>query len=274
MTLNNAIERGKENYVFAPWAVSIGYYGEDGAFIHGCSGSVISERVILTAAHCTLRKDFTIVRAGVTDLRFVGSTDIEIRDTLVHPDYNPPESYYDIALVYLKTCLTFSYDRIQPICLPTESLPNPDNLGKFGTKVTTQGWGPNGVNKVGESITEIGVTIRPKEECNSKYQSVRGLAKKLGIERGLPNFFNEPVIFCADHTTDENIGTCKGDSGGPSFRRLEPDNILQYYFIKLLLFLEFSHEKMSLLDSLLKAWLVGMLTEAIAKELCLISTPS
>ena len=98
--------------------------------------------------------------------------------------------------------------------------------------MTTQGWGPNGVRKVGELITEIGVTVRPKEECNSKYQSVRGLAKRLGIERALPNFFNEPVIFCADHTTNEGIGTCKGDSGGPSFRRLEPASIPQYYLVK------------------------------------------
>ena len=222
--LSTAVE-GKENSVFAPWAVSIGYYNEDndGAYQHGCTGSVIAERVILTAAHCTLRKDFTIVRAGVIDLRFEGATDLEIRETIMHPDYNLGQSYFDIALVFLKTCLTFSYNTIQPICLPSESLPNPDNLGRFGTKVTTQGFGLNSDNEVGKSITEIGVTVRPKEECNFQYQSVRGLAKRLGIELALPNLFNEPVIFCADHTTNENIGTCKGDSGGPSFRRLEPD---------------------------------------------------
>ena len=233
-TLNTAVERGKANSVFAPWAVSIGYY-KDGAFQHGCTGSVIAERVILTAAHCTLRKEplpeLTIVRAGVTDLRFSGFTDLEIRETIAHPDYNPEQSYNDIALVFLKTCLTFSYNTIQPICLPSESLQNPNNLGRFGTTVTTQGFGLNSDNEVGKSITEIGVTVRPKEECNTKYQSVTGLAKKLGIELALPNLFNEPVIFCADHTTNGNIGTCKGDSGGPSFRRLEPDNILQYLVI-------------------------------------------
>ena len=252
-TLNTALT-GKKNSVFAPWAVSIGYYGEDGAYQHGCSGSVISERVILTAAHCTMRKDFTIVRAGVTDLRFAGSTDLEIRESRVHPDYNSEQSYNDIALIYLKTCLTFSYNGIQPICLPSDSLPNPDNLGRFGTQVTTQGFGLNSDNKVGQSITEIGVIVRPKEECNSKYQSVRGLAKRLGIELALPNLFNEPVIFCADHTINEKIGTCKGDSGGPSFRRLEPDNMLQYYLEKFLIFLEFSHQKISPLDSPLKEW--------------------
>ena len=258
-TLNTAVQ-GKTNSVFAPWAVSIGYYDDDeyGAYQHVCTGSVISERVILTAAHCTLRKEpypeLTIVRAGVTDLRFTGSTDIEIRETIMHPYYNPPESYYDIALVYLKTCLTFSYDGIQPICLPSESLPNPDELGKFGTTVTTQGFGLNSDFTSGQSITEIGVTVRPKEECNSKYQSVKGVAIRLGIERGLPNYFNESAIFCADHTTNENIGICKGDSGGPSFRRLEKDNGLQYYLVKLQIFLENSQWMMSPIDSPLKEW--------------------
>ena len=218
-TLNTASE-GKQNSVFAPWAVSIGYYDKDGDYIHGCTGSIIAENIILTAAHCTLREDFTIVRIGVQDLRFAGSTDIEIRETLAHPDYNSKQSYYDIAVLYLKTCLTFSYNTIQPICLPSESLPNPAS----DISVTTQGWGLNNDGQVGRLITEIGVTVRPKEECNFQYQSQDlGLAKRLGIETQLPNYFNEPVIYCADHTTNDNIGTCKGDSGGPSFRRLEQD---------------------------------------------------
>ena len=139
-TLKTASERN-ENSVFAPWAVSIGYYDGDGDYIHGCTGSIIAENIILTAAHCTLREDFNIVRVGVTDLRFAGSSDIEISESLVHPDYNPGQSYYDIAVLYLKTCLTFSYNTIQPICLPSEdsSLPNPDIFGRFGTTVTTQG---------------------------------------------------------------------------------------------------------------------------------------
>ena len=54
-TLNTALE-GQANSMFAPWAVSIGYYDEDGEYQHGCTGSIIAENIILTAAHCTQRK--------------------------------------------------------------------------------------------------------------------------------------------------------------------------------------------------------------------------
>ena len=232
-TLNTAVERGKANSVFAPWAVSIGYYNEDkdGAYQHGCTGSVIAERVILTAAHCTLRKDFTIVRAGVTDLRFSGSTDLEIQDILIYPEYIASQNYHDIALLFLKTCLAFSYNTIQPICLPTRRQSNPDSI--VGFTVATQGWGLDSNGQVGQLINEISVTVRSREECNFKYQSVQAKLKKLAIELQLPNNFNPPVIFCAAHTTNKNIGTCKGDSGGPSFRRCNRtiSSMIQYLSI-------------------------------------------
>ena len=202
--------------MFAPWAASVGYYDEDGDYIHGCTGSIIAERVILTAAHCTLR-NFNIVRVGVKDLRFAGATDLEIQKTLKHPDYIASQNYNDIALLFLKTCLAFSYNTIQPICLPTKSQPNPDSM--VGFTVATQGWGLDSNGQVGQLINEISVTIRSREECNFKYESVQALVKRLSIERSLPKYFNPPVIFCAAHTTNKNIGTCKGDSGGPSFRR-------------------------------------------------------
>ena len=125
-TLNTAIGGQNENSVFAPWAVSIGYNDEDGDYIHVCTGSIIAENVILTAAHCTQRDPslpkIKIVRAGVKDLRFAGSTDIEIQKSLIYPEYNASQNYYDIALLFLKTCLAFSYNTIQPICLPTKSM--------------------------------------------------------------------------------------------------------------------------------------------------------
>ena len=37
----------------APWVVSIGYNDELGNYQHECTGTVISNIAILTAAHCT-----------------------------------------------------------------------------------------------------------------------------------------------------------------------------------------------------------------------------
>ena len=235
--------------MFAPWAVSIGYKDEDGEYKHVCTGSIIAENVILTAAHCTQRDPslpkIKIVRVGVKDLRFAGSTDLEIQDILKHPEYNASQNYNDIALLFLKTCLAFSYNTIQPICLPTKSQPNPDSM--VGFTVATQGWGLDSNGQVGQLINEISVTVRLREECNFKYQSVEALVKRLSIERSLPEYFNPPVIYCADHTTNKNIGTCKGDSGGPSFRRWSRTISFRIQF---LIFSEFSQLKTSLNDSL------------------------
>merc|ERR1712183_609673 len=36
----------------------------------------------------------------------------------------------------------------------------------------------------------------------------------------LPQLFNNTSLFCADHTINVGTGTCHGDSGGPSFKRV------------------------------------------------------
>ena len=158
----------------------------------------------------------------MSDLRFSGSTDLEISRTLEHPDYKLEQNYYDVALIFLKTCLTFS-SFIRPICLPSESLPTPASYDY--DSVSTQGWGETNESDGGQSLTQIDVTVRPREECNYKYQNIKnGTARFLAIEFALPKLFNDTSLFCADHTINVNTGTCHGDSGGPSFRRLEQDN--------------------------------------------------
>jgi len=231
-SLNHAVE-GKEA-IYAPWAVSIGRK-IGGKYIHLCSGSIISENIVITAAHCTTHTDFdrdlSIVRAGVTDLRFSGSTDLEISHSLEHPDYKENQNYYDVALIYLRSCLTFS-SSIQPICLPSESLPTPASYDY--RSVTTQGWGGNNDKAGGQYLTQIDVTVRPKDECNFKYESINQKTQRqqyFSIKFALPQLFNNTSLFCADHTINVGTGTCHGDSGGPSFKRLEQGTNILIFFI-------------------------------------------
>ena len=48
--VQNALTGSGRSYS-APWAVSIGYY-EDKEYQHECTGSIVTENIIITAAHC------------------------------------------------------------------------------------------------------------------------------------------------------------------------------------------------------------------------------
>ena len=41
------------------------------------------------------------IQAGVVDLRTLGAIEIRITRTVVHPKYQPPTVYYDVALAVL-----------------------------------------------------------------------------------------------------------------------------------------------------------------------------
>ena len=289
-SFNHAVDG--DEAIYAPWAVSLGRTVE-GEWKHLCTGSIIAENVVITAAHCTTHTDFDRlgwnflmfskflflysrdlfrVRAGVIDLRFAGSSDFQISSTREHPDYTVDQTnYYDVALIYLVDCLTFSSSRIQPICLPSKTLPTPAIYNY--NSVTTQGWGLNDDDVIGQSLTQIDVTVRPKEECNQEYQSInRKTQQYFNIKFRLPELFNNPSLFCADHTINQNTGTCRGDSGGPSFRRLELENVLQHYLL-FRLFTEFSLVAPRGTPS--QAWWVAVGTDnGTVEEACQTSTHS
>ena len=53
----------------APWAVSIGYYEND-KYQHDCTGSIVTENIVITAAHCTHEdKGDIFIQAGVLSLK-------------------------------------------------------------------------------------------------------------------------------------------------------------------------------------------------------------
>jgi secreted trypsin-like serine protease len=208
--------------VKAPWAVSIGEYITD-VFQHLCTGSILSPTLVLSAGHCITTDYFNItthtIRAGVNNIEHSNrGQEATIRKAVFHENFQKTGKkhlYYDIALFFLQEPFLFDY-ATQPICLPTSAYPRlPDS--KVGDALTTVGWGRDDDDQVGGGLKAIDVTIRSNDECNDKYKST-GRRDKIRIRRQLPEFFL-PHQICADNNIRRDVGTCNGDSGGPSFIR-------------------------------------------------------
>ena len=143
----------REDDINAPWLASVGRYtGGTGSienYIVICSGSILTVRVIVTAGHCFQLKSQlpSHVRVGSNFLRY--SEDRRIKEYKLHPKYEFPKYYFDIAVIILEVELKFSA-RISAICLPNPSI-QPTSL----TSLTVQGWGKNKEGKSGKGASEV-----------------------------------------------------------------------------------------------------------------------
>lgn len=116
-----------------PWQISLQFMSS-----HRCGGSIIGDKWILTAAHCTgnLPADSLAVRVG-SSKSASGGTLIKLKKYISHPKYGASAFDYDFSLLELDEPLEFD-ETIQAIELPQEDLKIPD-----GAMVEVSGWGKN-----------------------------------------------------------------------------------------------------------------------------------
>ena len=196
---------------------------------------MFSDNVVITAAHCVTDDLYDVekfvVIAGVLDLRFAGAEERRIADTKVHPDYEGPAKYFDVALIILEKPFEFS-SRISSICLPSSS---DEYQSLTGLGVTVQGWGTNEDEEIGVTLTQIDVSIRSNEECNYFYKNTVRKSDAIRVKIFLPDLINDSM-FCANSNVGDKVGTCHGDSGGPSFVRLVLKQNIQYIIITYIIY--------------------------------------
>lgn len=113
-----------------PWmAVLIAQPRKNGSIVAICGGSLVSDRFILTAAHCfNILPDHNMfkVRLGGWNITTDRScddricsgriVDYAIERVFVHQDFNSSNIHYDIALIKLAKSVAFT-DFVSPICI-------------------------------------------------------------------------------------------------------------------------------------------------------------
>ena len=149
---------GSTQKIKAPWLAALGISRPHEEFTMLCSGSILTKKLIVTAAHCFFshpRLIPTDVRAGDNDVDSRYAKERKILDKKIHPDYdNVSQTYYfDIAIITVDEEFEFS-SRIYPICLPVRSSLHPG----AGIGISVQGWGAKGTE-----VSRNSVTIQSKE---------------------------------------------------------------------------------------------------------------
>ncbi|KYN32013.1 Trypsin-7 [Trachymyrmex septentrionalis] len=174
-----------------PYQVSIHYKDK-----LTCGGSIISERWILTAAHCVYgEKTLSVfkVRVGSTYYNKGGILIKDIASVICHEKYLPLTYDYDVALIKLSTPLTFG-EYIKPILLAFPLM----NI-KTGTEAIVTGWGKTSTNGTSSKVLQIvTISVTDQEKCRKVYARHRLVTSNM---------------ICAGDNEGEK-DTCQGDSGG------------------------------------------------------------
>merc|ERR1711971_691268 len=192
----NRIVNGKTAPSPIPWQVHLRQGSPTAGFGYFCGGTIIDAKTILTAAHCYHGKNLNavdyFVTAGVVHVQDGAGQSAFVEKITLHESYNPSTINNDIAILKLKTPLTFN-DNVRRACLPEASFVPTG-------KAVASGWGlvaqfPDQSPKNLQWVTKPVVT---NDKCAQQFNWS-------GITANM---------ICAGDA-DGGESTCKGDSGGP-----------------------------------------------------------
>ena len=195
-TAANAITNGQPDGNAHPFVGMLAFYDESGTYMHRCTGTLMSESVVLTASHCTDGASSARVYfdSEVTSDYRNGQGGIE-GTPFTHPNFNPRTLNNDVAVVEL--------DAVANIPGPYPTLPDQGFLSRLKRQHELQ-------NDTFVAVGYGGVPQSPPPVITFDLIRRRAVSNYGGLTRNNLHLQQNP-------NPDGAGGTCFGDSGGPHF---------------------------------------------------------
>jgi len=192
-----------------PWIVQLkyGHNVQNSRSGHSCSGTIVNENLIISAAHCCQAyRNMDLLLGIVAEHSVLTSNDraryIRFRRVVNHPLYRYWTLEHDICLMVPQNPIDLSPNNglitAARACLPGQNEPEPN---RQTTKCWTAGWGRLAERGAGLAsvLQEVDVKLISDDDCRRTSSN---------------QIFHPQSQKCAGHL-EGGKDACQGDSGGP-----------------------------------------------------------